>query len=82
MTVQEGRWRRCARTERIYAYVLQTLPSDETANTESHTAECAECLHEFETLQPLVASFVSWPTNAMQKPSELLVAHRAPNSRQ
>ena len=59
----------CHRTERVYPYVLRTLSEDEMAQVESHLTECEQCRYELETLQPIVASFVSWPTTPQSPPA-------------
>jgi hypothetical protein len=59
---QPGSRDQCDHTKRVYPYVLRTLTDAETAAMESHIAECNQCRYEFETLEPIVASFVSWPS--------------------
>ncbi len=70
MTPTSERGVTCDRTERVYPFVLQTLPNDEAAQMESHIADCVQCRYELETLQPLFASFISWPTR-LEAPSTL-----------
>jgi len=49
--------------------MLRTLGDDEMAEIESHIGECEQCRYELETLQPIVASFVSWPTTPQNPPA-------------
>jgi anti-sigma factor ChrR (cupin superfamily) len=61
----------CDRTERLFEYVLQTLPPEEIPAVEAHLAACTECQHEIEALRPVVDSFVSWPTDVLRPSTPL-----------
>jgi ChrR-like protein with cupin domain len=55
----------------VCLYALQALPASERAAVERQIAACAECRQELETLRPVVAGFVSWPTPLLRPPSSL-----------
>lgn len=63
MTEDDENLKGCPWTPRIHAFLSHTLAPEDAEKMESHIADCAECLHEFETLQPVFARFVSWPIN-------------------
>ena len=52
--------------EPLFLYALQALPSHEAAGVEAQIAACPLCRQELETLRPIVASFVSWPTDILR----------------
>jgi hypothetical protein len=60
------------------AYAAQALPPSEVAAAEAHIASCVRCRHELEGLRPVVAGFVSWPTDVLRPPASLQarLAHR------
>src|SRR5256884_4576237 len=62
---------RCERAELPCAYALQVLPRSQIAAAEAHIAACAECQRELESLQPVVNSFVSWPTDVLRPTTSL-----------
>jgi hypothetical protein len=68
----------CNRLGQVSAYVLQMLRHDEAAAIEAHIASCSRCRQELETLRPVAASFVCWPTDVLRPPSSLQerLAHR------
>lgn len=55
----------------VLLYVLQALPKREIASVEAQISSCADCRHEIETLQPVVRSFIGWPTDVL-RPAESL----------
>jgi len=62
----------------VFLYALDALPSNERPIAEACISACAECRNELEKLRPIVASFVSWPTDLL-RPSPSLwnrLAHR------
>lgn len=61
----------CHQSAQVPAYALKALPADEVVTFESHLASCVHCLRELESLQPVVDSFVCWPSDAVQAPSSL-----------
>jgi len=50
----------------VYLYALQTLAPNEASAFEVHLSECADCRKEYEAIKPIVASFVSWPTDVLR----------------
>src|SRR5687768_2793576 len=57
--------------DRVFLYAVRTLPSGEVAAVEAHFAECGDCLKEFESLKPIVASLVYWPTDVLRPSGSL-----------
>jgi anti-sigma factor ChrR (cupin superfamily) len=53
------------------AYALQVLPASEVAAAEAHISSCPDCQRELESLQPVVNSFVSWPTDVLRPTTSL-----------
>ena len=63
--------RRCERAELACACALQILATNEVAEVEAHIAACADCRREFESLRPVVDSFVAWPTDVLRPTASL-----------
>ena len=59
----------CERTERVAEYALRALPASERTGFERHLVECEECRAELAAMQPLVDSFVDWPTDVARPPA-------------
>ena len=57
--------------ERVALYALQALPAGEKPAVEARIAACAECREELNALQPVIGSFVSWPTDVLRPPTPL-----------
>jgi quercetin dioxygenase-like cupin family protein len=57
--------------ESLYLYALQVLPASEVPVVEARISACMNCRQEMEALRPLVASFVSWPTDVLRPPASL-----------
>jgi quercetin dioxygenase-like cupin family protein len=55
----------------VFLYALQALPPHEMASVQAQISSCAECQREFETLKPVVQSFVGWSAEVL-RPSESL----------
>ena len=66
MTVTADRHDEQGHPEPLFLYALQALPADEVAGVEAQIAACASCRQELETLRPIVASFVAWPTDVLR----------------
>ncbi len=66
MTVSAGRHDEQGHPEPLFLYALQALPPAEVAGVEAQIAACALCREELETLRPIVASFVAWPTDVLR----------------
>lgn len=64
--------------DQVFLYALHALPASEIAVLERRLSTCAGCRQELETLRPLVASFVSWPTDVLRPSASLWerLAHR------
>jgi hypothetical protein len=62
---------RCDRTESMFEHALQLCSASEAAELASHLSECAECRAEVEALRPIVASFVTWPTDVLRPSASL-----------
>ena len=67
---------RCEQSEVTCAYALQVLPTSEVAAAEAHIASCPDCQRELESLQPVINTFVSWPTDVL-RPTRSLQARLA-----
>ncbi len=61
----------CESAELSCAYALQGLPTNEVAAAEAHIASCPYCQRELESLRPVVARFVSWPTDVLRPTTSL-----------
>ena len=57
--------------ERVSLYALQALPAGELPTVEAQIAVCVECREELDALQPVIGSFVSWPTDVLRPPRPL-----------
>jgi len=53
-------------SDRVLLYALRTLTSEEARTAEAQISSCSECAAEMEMLRPIVASFVSWPTDVLR----------------
>lgn len=56
----------CEQIELVYSLALGALPADEAASARAHIASCSTCRDELASLNPIVDSFVSWPTNVLR----------------
>lgn len=57
--------------ERVSLYALGALPADEVAAVETQVTDCAACRAALDALEPVVASFVAWPTDIVRPPRSL-----------
>jgi quercetin dioxygenase-like cupin family protein len=55
----------------VVLFALQALPPREIASVEAQISSCENCRQEFETLRPIVRSFVGWSTDVL-RPAESL----------
>ena len=62
---------RCEQSEVTFAYAAEALPASEVAAAVAHIAACVRCRRELEGLRPVVARFVSWPTDVLRPPASL-----------
>jgi anti-sigma factor ChrR (cupin superfamily) len=57
--------------ERVSLYAIQALPAGEVPAVAAQIAACAACREELEALQPIVGSFVLWPTDVLRPATPL-----------
>jgi quercetin dioxygenase-like cupin family protein len=57
--------------ESVCLYALQALPLSEVPIVESQLSACAVCRRELEMLRPIIAAFVSWPTDVLRPSTSL-----------
>jgi anti-sigma factor ChrR (cupin superfamily) len=50
----------------VFRYALQALPASEVPVVEAQISQCAECRVQLEALRPVIASFLSWPTDVLR----------------
>ena len=62
---------RCALSELVCAHAIGALPASEIAPTAAHLASCPRCSLEWESLRPVVDSFVAWPTDVLRPTASL-----------
>ena len=55
----------------VFLFALQALPPREITSIEAQVSSCEDCRQEFQTLRPIVRSFVDWPTDVL-RPTESL----------
>ncbi|HUQ52239.1 MAG TPA: cupin domain-containing protein [Gammaproteobacteria bacterium] len=56
----------CAQAEQVYGFVIGALPASEAAQFVLHLAACTSCRSDVETLRPIMASFVHWPSDVLR----------------
>ena len=57
--------------ERVALYALRSLSAEELSATEAEIAACAACRRELESLRPVTASLVAWPTDVLRPAAPL-----------
>lgn len=62
---------RCDHAEVTCAYAVEALPAGEVAAAEAHIAGCADCQRELESVSPVLAGLISWPTDVLRPPKSL-----------
>lgn len=55
----------------VALFALGVLPANEISGAKAQIFECSECAQEFQRLQPIVESLVSWPTNILRPSAPL-----------
>ena len=50
----------------VFLYALQALPANEMPVVEAQISQCAACRVQLEALRPIIASFLSWPTDVLR----------------
>jgi anti-sigma factor ChrR (cupin superfamily) len=65
-------------SDRVLLYALGALSGEETPIAETQISACSECAHELDLLRPVIASFVSWPTDVLRPTASLWerITHR------
>jgi len=62
---------RCGLSEFVCAHAIGALPVSEIAPTVAHIASCSDCRLEWDSLRPVVSSFVAWPTDVLRPAASL-----------
>jgi RNA polymerase sigma factor (sigma-70 family) len=62
---------RCAQAELVCAHAIAALPAFEVSGIAAHLASCPDCSQEWESLRPVVDSFVAWPTDVLRPAASL-----------
>ena len=62
---------KCEKSDLTYAYALQILPASEVFTIRAHIDSCAHCQSEVESLELVVETFVSWPTDILRPATSL-----------
>ena len=62
---------RCAQSELVCALAIGALPAFEAAGVATHLGSCPQCSVEWESLRPVVDSFVAWPTDVLRPSASL-----------
>src|SRR5437764_1553270 len=57
---------RCESAELTCAYVLDVLRTSEGSAIQAHIASCPDCLHELESLRPVVNRFFCAPADILR----------------
>ena len=50
----------------VFLYALQALPAKEIPVVEAQISQCVACRVQLEALRPIIASFLSWPTDVLR----------------
>jgi anti-sigma factor ChrR (cupin superfamily) len=50
----------------VFLYALQALPASEMPVVEAQISQCVACRVQLEALRPIIASFLSWPTDVLR----------------
>jgi anti-sigma factor ChrR (cupin superfamily) len=61
----------CVFAEQVYGFVVGALSASEARHFTSHLAICETCRSEVETLRPVMASFVYWPSDVLRPSASL-----------
>lgn len=67
----ESRRHETDHSDRPLLYALRALSAEEMQSAEMQIAACSECTQELDLLRPIVASFVSWPTDVLRPTAPL-----------
>jgi anti-sigma factor ChrR (cupin superfamily) len=61
----------CHHADLVYGFAVGALSATEAKDFASHLAGCADCRTELDTLRPVIASFVGWPSDIMRPSASL-----------
>jgi anti-sigma factor ChrR (cupin superfamily) len=61
----------CERADLVYGFAIGALSAAEAKPFAAHLATCAKCRTELDTLRPVIASFVGWPSDVMRPSTSL-----------
>jgi len=53
-------------SERVCLYAVQALPRADVPGVEAQIAGCPDCRAQLDALEPVLDSFVSWPTDVLR----------------
>jgi anti-sigma factor ChrR (cupin superfamily) len=61
----------CQQADLVYGFAVGALSATEAKDFASHLATCAKCSKELDTLRPVIASFVGWPSDVLRPSTSL-----------
>jgi hypothetical protein len=61
----------CPSLSDVALYVVHALPQHEATTMHAHLQTCDECARELQSLQPVLSTFASWPTELLSPPDTL-----------
>lgn len=56
----------CQQTDLVYGFAVGALTAKEANDFASHLATCTTCRGELNTLRPVIASFIGWPSDVLR----------------
>jgi hypothetical protein len=61
----------CPQADLVHALAVRALTELEAADVAAHLQTCESCHSDLQALQPIVASFVDWPTDVLRPPASI-----------
>lgn len=61
----------CLESDLVYGFAVGALSAAEAKKFASHLTTCADCRGELDTLRPVIASFVGWPSDILRPSASL-----------
>jgi anti-sigma factor ChrR (cupin superfamily) len=61
----------CIYAEHVYGFAIGALSASEAVQFATHLVECTPCRRDVETLRPIMASFVHWPSDVLRPSASL-----------
>jgi anti-sigma factor ChrR (cupin superfamily) len=61
----------CHHADLVYGFAVGALSATEAEDFATHLAACAECRTELDTLRPVIASFIGWPSDVLRPSTSL-----------